>query len=128
MKLLLDAHTFLWFIGDDPTLSSRARDLIEEPETQRLASVASFWEIAIKASLGKLQVPEPLEEFVQRQLQINDIDLLTITIAHIGEVGKLPFHHRDPFDRLLISQSLIEQIPIVSVDPRFDDYGIQRLW
>jgi PIN domain nuclease of toxin-antitoxin system len=128
MRLLLDTHTFLWFILDDPALSSRAHDLIEDPENQRLASVASFWEMAIKASLGKLEIAEPFEEFVQSQLQINDINLLAITIAHIGRVRMLPFHHRDPFDRLLIAQCLVEQVPIVSVDPRFDDYGIQRLW
>jgi PIN domain nuclease of toxin-antitoxin system len=101
MTLLLDTHAFLWFILDDPALSPLARDMIEEPENRRLASVASFWEMASKASLGKLDVPEPFEEFVQRQLHVN-------TLPHVALITTLPFHHCDPFDRLLIAQCVVE--------------------
>jgi len=127
MKILLDTHTFLWFITDEPILSSPARILIEDINNIRLMSIASMWEIAIKTSLGKLELAKPFAEFIPNQLKHNYIDLLPIELPHLAKVTNLPFHHRDPFDRLII-QSLVEQIPIVSKDTKFDDYTIQRLW
>ncbi len=128
MKYILDTHTFLWFITDDPTLSSNARNLIEDINNERLLSIASVWEIAIKTSLGKLELARPFEEFIPQQLRQNYVDLLPIEIPHLAKVSKLPFHHKDPFDRLIISQSLVERIPIISVDDKLDNYNIRRFW
>lgn len=128
MKLLLDTHAFLWFIMDDPALSSEAKRLIEEPENDIILSVASLWEMAIKVSLGKLTISQPFEPFITSQLTANAITLLNISTSHAAVVATLPFHHRDPFDRLLIAQAMVEQLPIVSTDPEFDSYRIKRLW
>lgn len=128
MRYLLDTHSFLWFIGGHPHLSTAARELIEEPTNLPLLSVASLWEIAIKLSLGKLSLAQPFMELIPRQLEMNGIELLPIDIDHLAIVAELPFHHRDPFDRLLIAQAIIEQIPIVGADSIFDAYSIKRLW
>ncbi len=128
MNILLDTHAFLWFITDNPMLSSSARILIENINNDRFISLASIWEIAIKTSLNKLEIAKPFSEFIPNQLKQNYINLLPINISHLIKVAELPFHHRDPFDRLMISQSLIERIPIISKDTVFDDYGIKRFW
>src|SRR6266550_930625 len=127
MRLLLDTHTFLWFIDDNPRLSSNAKSLLES-DNDLLLSTASLWEIAIKLSLGKLSLPEPFEASVFYQLSLNAIDILQIDTAHLGVVATLPFRHRDPFDRLLVAQAMVEQLPIVSADVEFDAYSIERLW
>ena len=103
MKLLLDTHSFIWFIEDNLSLSLRVRTLIEEPTSEVLLSVASVWEMAIKVSLGRLQLSQPFELFIPHQLLLNDITLLDITLNHTLKIATLPFHHRDPFDRLLIA-------------------------
>jgi PIN domain nuclease of toxin-antitoxin system len=128
MKFLLDTHSFLWFIDGNARLSMAARQLIEEPANERLVSIASLWEIAIKASLGRLTFAQPFATLLPDQLQRNSMQVLDITVAHTTAVASLPFHHRDPFDRMLIAQALVEVIPIVSVDSAFDAYGISRLW
>ena|SRR5205085_11445779 len=127
MKLLLDTHTFLWFIDDNPRLSPRAKALLES-DADSLLSVGSLWEISIKASIGKLTLAQPFDIFVPQQLADNDIEILPISLAHLGFVSTLPFHHRDPFDRLLIAQAMIEQVPIISADTVFDAYSVERLW
>jgi PIN domain nuclease of toxin-antitoxin system len=128
MNYLLDTHTFLWFINADPSLSTTAQAAIETGTNDIFLSIASLWEMAIKVSLGKLIVPLPFAEFMQEQMHKNGIMLLQIQMAHIELVTRLPFHHRDPFDRLIITQSLVNQIPIIGKDDIFDAYGIQRLW
>jgi len=128
MNYLLDTHTFLWFINDDESLSSTAKALIEDPENTIYLSVASIWEMAIKVSLDKLEMPSPFTDFIDEQLDENTIILLNIKIAHTGIVATLPFHHRDPFDRLIIAQSKVEDIPVIGKDAIFDNYGIKRLW
>jgi len=129
MRLLLDTHTFLWFIAGDPQLSTICRTLIEDLNNERLLSVASVWEMAIKVGLGKLPLAPPLEILIPNQLQRNAIDLLPIESRHVFRVPYLPLHHRDPFDRLLVAQSLVEQAPLLSADATFDAYaGIQRIW
>jgi PIN domain nuclease of toxin-antitoxin system len=127
MKLLLDTHTFLWFIDANPRLSLQAKALLES-DADLLLSVGSLWEISIKVSTGKLTLAQPFDIFVPQQLADNDIEILPISLAHLGVVSMLPFHHRDPFDRLLIAQAMIEQLPIVSVDTAFDAYSVARLW
>lgn len=128
MKFLLDTHTFLWFIANNPELSKAAKELLEDSDTELFLSYASLWEIAIKVSLGKLSLPEPFEVFVAEQLEVNSIELLSFSLKHISAVVSLPFHHRDPFDRLLAAQSLTEAIPLVSRDTIFDEYRVNRHW
>jgi PIN domain nuclease of toxin-antitoxin system len=128
MRILLDTHSFLWFIMGSPKLSSKAHDEIESQDNDRFLSVASLWEMVIKTSLGKLTLAEPFHLLIPRQLTLNGIERLSIEIGHLNVLLSLPFHHRDPFDRLLIAQALSEQMPIVSADSNFDAYGVQRLW
>jgi PIN domain nuclease of toxin-antitoxin system len=127
MKLLLDTHTFLWFINDSSQLSIGAKNLIES-DVNLLLSVASLWEIAIKVSIGKLTIPNTYGQFIPQQVQLNDIEVLSISLAHLAVVTTLPFHHRDPFDRLLIAQAIAEKVSIVSADGIFDSYEISRVW
>jgi PIN domain nuclease of toxin-antitoxin system len=128
MKLLLDTHTFIWFVTDSPRLSSTAKALIEDEYNEKWLSIASIWEMAIKQSIGKLRFELAFPTFVEQQMQRNSMDLLGIQISHLAIVANLPLHHRDPFDRLLIAQAVVEQIPIVGADGVFDSYPIQRLW
>ncbi|HEY6330538.1 MAG TPA: type II toxin-antitoxin system VapC family toxin [Blastocatellia bacterium] len=128
MRLLLDTHTFLWYTVGDPRLSSVARAHIDNRSNERLLSVASVWEIAIKVSNGKLALSGGLDQFIKDQLRRNWIQLFSITLAHIVRVSVLPFYHRDPFDRLLIAQALEEGICILGDDARFDDYNVPRIW
>jgi PIN domain nuclease of toxin-antitoxin system len=128
MNLLLDTHAFLWFIDDNPKLSPTARVLIADANNRIFLSVASLWEIAIKISLGKLRLAQPFEVLLPQQLSLNHIDLLDIAVEHTAVVATLPFHHRDPFDRLLIAQAKAEAIPIVGSDAAFDVYPVTRLW
>ncbi|MGK3963915.1 type II toxin-antitoxin system VapC family toxin [Sorangium sp. So ce118] len=127
MRLLVDTHAFLWFLANDPQLSSLAKSFLEEPTNELLLSVASPWEIAIKVSLGKLSIPGDVETFIKHHMAMNDIELLDIRLRHVARVSDLPFHHRDPFDRLMIAQALVEDIPILSQDVVFDAYGIKRI-
>lgn len=124
MRLLLDSHTLLWWVRDDPALKKRARTLIADSANECYVSHASAWEMAIKASLGKLTLPSTVERFVVDQCEINGFRLLPITLAHIALVELLPFHHRDPFDRLLVAQARLEGMTLVSRDPTLKDYGI----
>ena len=128
MRYLLDTHTLLWFIDDDEQLSSRARQLIRDPRNERFISIASLWEIAIKASSGKLDLGEPFEQLFPDKLYFNNIGILDITVDHLTKVATLPFHHRDPFDRLIIAQGMVGNLPIISIDRAFDAYEIIREW
>jgi PIN domain nuclease of toxin-antitoxin system len=119
---------FLWFINDDPALSAAAKAIIEDADSAIFLSVASLWEMAIKVSLGKLTVPSPFTDFIHEQLFENNVTLHGIKVAHVGLVAALPFHHRDPFDRLIIAQALTDQLPLIGKDVIFDAYGIQRRW
>jgi len=128
MNLLLDTQALLWFVLDDPRLSGRARESIVATDGLIFVSPASFWEIAIKVSLGKYALPAPFAAFWDDQLLTNDFTLLPISMSHTARVVDLPFHHRDPFDRLIIAQSLVEGTPIASSDEMFDRYGVTRVW
>ncbi|CAN5515280.1 MAG: type II toxin-antitoxin system VapC family toxin [Rubrobacteraceae bacterium] len=128
MRLLLDTHTFLWFIGGNDDLSGYARSLIEDTGNERLLSVASLWEMAIKKSLGKLKLDLPFPEMVEREIRGNAIEVLDMLPKHLDEMVKLPFHHRDPFDRLIIAQSLSESAPVIGRDEAFDEYPVELLW
>ena len=128
MILLLDTHTFLWFWWDDPQLSQTAKEAIRSPANRKLVSTASCWEVAIKVSQGKLDLGAPYRGFIHQHLVRNNFELLPIADDHLAGIIDLPFHHRDPFDRLLVAQAFYEEIPIVSGDKQLDTYGIQRIW
>jgi PIN domain nuclease of toxin-antitoxin system len=127
MRLLLDTHTFLWFI-DGTVLSSRIRQMIEDTANERVLSVASLWEMSIKVSIGKLSLGLPFASLVETQIEGNLIRLLPIAPTHLDVLAGLPYHHRDPFDRLIIAQAIIENAIILSRDTAFDDYPINRVW
>ena len=127
MKLLLDTHTFLWFVNDNPKLSEHLKNLIEDTNNVSYLSVASLWEMSIKFNLGKLTLNPNYEEFVEREVTTSTIQLLNIELEHLKLNSTLPFHHRDPFDRLIIAQSIAEEIPIISVDSAFDKYSVDLI-
>jgi len=128
MRLLLDTHTLLWFALGDAKCSSNARSLIEEEAHEKWLSPASHWELAIKISIGKYKLPIPFEEFIQRAVIDNGFLLMPIEPRHTSLLTSLPFHHRDPFDRMMIAQAMAEQMNVVSSDAAFDAYPITRLW
>ena len=128
MKLLLDTHAFLWYSLDDPKLSTLAETLIDDPANDKFISPASYWELAIKISVGKYTLVQPYEDFLRHGIDDNGFIILPIERRHTALLTNMPFHHRDPFDRLLIAQALVEQMSIISNDALFDAYGIQRLW
>lgn len=128
MRVLLDTHTFLWFVLNDPLLSDGAKALIEDPASDVLVSPASYWEIAIKVRLNKLDLRSSYDDFMHRGIVGNDFEILPIEPRHSSLLTSLPLHHKDPFDRLLVAQSLVEGTPLVSVDAQLDLYGVKRLW
>jgi PIN domain nuclease of toxin-antitoxin system len=130
VRLLLDTHSMYWYIEDDPQLSGRARTLIQDASNEILVSPASYWEIAIKISVGKWRLNRPYEEFIDIGLNQYGFQVLPILPTHTARLIGLPFPqgHRDPFDRLLVAQVLVERIPIVSADSPLDAYGVTRLW
>ena len=128
MKLLLDTHTFLWFIIGSSNITANARALIEDETNEKFFSLASLWEIAIKVSIGKLTLSAQFEDVFPGQLINNGIELLEIKVEHTAKVATLPYHHRDPFDRLLVAQAIVEQMHIISVDSFFDAYSVTRQW
>ena len=128
MKYLLDTHTLLWFLAGDASLSPSARQHVENEAHDIFVSMASLWEIAIKSSLGKLELTTSLDALLTEQLPNNAIQVLGIDVAHLLCIHALPLHHRDPFDRLLAAQSLVEKMPMISKDVIMDDYGVRRIW
>jgi PIN domain nuclease of toxin-antitoxin system len=128
VRLLLDTHSFLWFILADGKLSTAARAAIADPVNDVAISPASYWEIAIKVALGKYTLPQPYQVFMEHQIATNQFDILPIEVRHTSLLTTMPFHHKDPFDRLLVAQALVEGIPIVSGDANLDCYGVARLW
>ncbi|MBM3821513.1 MAG: type II toxin-antitoxin system VapC family toxin [Verrucomicrobia bacterium] len=128
MKLLLDAHTLLWFYEGSPSLSLPARAAIEDPANEKHVSHATAWEIAIKVSLGKLKLAVPYEDVYPNAVAANGFLVLPLDFRHLRELLTLPFHHRDPFDRLLIAQAFVEEMTLVSCDPHFPAYGAKVLW
>jgi PIN domain nuclease of toxin-antitoxin system len=128
MRLLLDTHAFLWFIQGSQNLSATARNLIEDQENEKLLSIASLWEISIKVSIGKLDVGMAIAQLVSREVYGNGFEVLAIQANHLDELTKLVFHHKDPFDRLIIAQALAERMPVVTRDEAFGRYPVSLLW
>jgi len=128
MRALLDTHTFIWWITDDPRLSPRVREIIGNGKNELFLSAASGWEMAIKAKLGRLQLSDSLERFIPEQMALNAIESLPVKMSHALHVYKLPDHHRDPFDRMLIAQAQLENMPILTVDPQISRYPVKVIW
>jgi len=131
VKLLLDTHTILWFALNDPQLSSIASAAIVNPANEKWVSPASYWEVAIKVSTGKYTLTVPFEDFWKNAIDMNAFKILHIMPKHAAAVATLPFpinNHRDPFDRLIVSQALVEGVCVVSSDLKLDAYGISRIW
>jgi PIN domain nuclease of toxin-antitoxin system len=127
MNILLDTHTFLWFLGGDSELSEQAKILIENPKYGKYISIASFWEIAIKNSMGKLILDIPFVE-LKKEVIRNSFQILPITFEDILQLITLPFHHRDPFDRIIISQAKENNLTLLSRDCNFVKYDVNLLW
>jgi PIN domain nuclease of toxin-antitoxin system len=128
LRVLLYTHAFLWWIGDDPRLSERAREVLSDGDNDLVFSAASGWEIAIKARLGRLHVSGDLNTYLVRQLTENYTSVLPVHLSHALRVHALPDHHRDPFDRLLVAQAIVEEIPLLSADPRIARYPVEVVW
>jgi len=128
MRLLLDTHTLLWWVEDEPLLSPKARAAIGDENNECFVSLVSAWEMAIKVNLEKLRLSIPVLEYFQQHLPANNFKQLHISLEHVSRVQHLPLHHRDPFDRLLIAQAHQEGLVMVSADAVFSGYGIERIW
>jgi PIN domain nuclease of toxin-antitoxin system len=128
MKLLLDTHTFLWWDSNPDRIPETTRSLMQEPDNEILVSLVSLWEIQIKTHLGKLTLKTTLSRIILEQQEENGILILPITLPHILELDNLPWHHKDPFDRLLIAQSRKENAMLISIDSAFNQYDCQILW
>lgn len=125
--LLLDTHVFVWAVGDPARISDTGWALLDDPSLTLYLSVASAWELAVKASIGKLGLPVGVREFVADGCADAHIDLLPIDLAHVAAVEALPFHHRDPFDRMLVAQAQVSGVPILSYDATLDAYDVTRV-
>ncbi len=128
MRFLLDTHTFIWAATLDEKLSSKAQELLLDSGNELFLSAASIWEMAIKTSLGKLILQQPIEQIINEQIQINGLQIINIEPAHALAVASLPWHHRDPFDRLLICQSQLEKLTVLGRDSVMDAYEVDRIW
>jgi PIN domain nuclease of toxin-antitoxin system len=128
MRILLDTHSFLWFAGGDERLSLDARRVISDVGNEAYLSPASLWEMAIKINIGKLRIPMPLGALVREQVHDNMFEIFGPEISHYDAYVDLPLHHRDPFDRMIIAQAQVEEIPIVGKDQAFDPYDVEMLW
>jgi PIN domain nuclease of toxin-antitoxin system len=128
VKLLLDTHAFLWWVEGTPALGRRARAAVANPDNDVFVSIASCWEMAIKRSLGKLRLAQRLDRFIPEQLTLNGFSLLPMELRHVLAVADLPFHHRDPFDRLLATQALHDDLTVVSNDRVFRSYRVTVIW
>ena len=126
MPVLLDTHAFLWWCEGSPELSKKARSVMTTEDC--FVSYASFWEIAIKVSLGKLRVPGIMDRYLAAQMSLNGFEQMEISFRQIMRCATLERHHGDPFDRLLVAQAQEEELPIVSRDPVFGLYGVKRIW
>jgi PIN domain nuclease of toxin-antitoxin system len=127
LKLILDTHTFIWFINGDKLLSAKAKKEILNPSNEKFVSIATIWEMAIKISLGKLKINRPFKEALN-QIEENGFVILPIDFEHALLVSQLEFHHRDPFDRLIIAQAILGDMAIVTRDESFDRYDAKIIW
>jgi len=125
VRILIDTNCWLWMVSEPERLSRKTRERILNIENERVLSVVSAWEIAIKYSIGKLELPEPPGEFVPSRMALTVTTPLAVEIHHALQASRLPFHHRDPFDRLLIAQAQAEKLPILTADREFKSYDVE---
>ncbi|MFI3157054.1 MAG: type II toxin-antitoxin system VapC family toxin [Methylococcaceae bacterium] len=128
MKILLDTCAFIWLVTDDPKLSELAKEIFLDTDNELLLSAVTGFEIAVKYSLGKLHLTEPPKEFIANRMQANALTELPVSMAHALTLQDLPLYHKDPFDRLLVAQAMVNQIPLLSADQQLSAYAIDRLW
>ncbi|MEH2214868.1 type II toxin-antitoxin system VapC family toxin [Nostoc sp.] len=128
MKLLLDTHVIIWSAGNPEKLSQKVRNLLIDTNNFWVVSMASVWELQIKSQLGKLNLSSSLPNFIETQQRVNNLQILPIELTHVYTLEALPSHHRDPFDRILIAQAIVEKMPLLSIDAVFDIYPVQRVW
>ncbi len=128
MKVLLDTHAFLWAITDDPKLSAKGRELFTASDSDLFLSVASVWEVLTKVQIGKLPMPKETGAYLKEQIAKTNVQVLPIQMTHVLRLERMPLHHRDPFDRILIAQSLEEGFPILTADPLLKDYPAALIW
>ncbi len=128
MQILIDTHALLWLITDDKKLSKNSKNYFTDPKNELYFSMASFWEICIKTSIGKLSLSTNWEQTIKDELSFNSVQLLPISTKHCIQVSKLPFYHRDPFDRLIIAQAVVEEFYVMSIDEHFEHYPISLIW
>ena len=128
MRVLLDTRTLIWAVDDPTRLTQAAVVTLQDPTNELLVSAATVWEVAIKVSRKKLDLGAPYRGYIHMHMLRNNFELLPITDEHMAGLIDMPFHHKDPFDRMLIAQAGYENIPIVSADAQFDAYGITRIW
>ena len=128
MKLLLDTHSFLWWIGDDARLSGPAREAIADPGNDVSFSVASAWELAIKTAIGRFEAEGGLGPFLEEHIQRNAFRVLPVKLEHAVSVAALPAHHRDPFDRILVAQAIVEGLTLVTRDALVTAYAVPTVW
>lgn len=128
MRALLDTSAFLWFISGSDRLSVNARNYITDFQNELILSMASLWEIAIKTSLNRLELLRPFDQLIPSQLEENAVEVLPIDLNHLSNVISLPFHHRDPFDRLIIAQCMTENLPVITSDVAFQKYPVNIIW
>lgn len=128
MKLLLDTHTFIWWANEPGKLSKKVLEACENEKNDLILSVVSVWEMQIKIQLGKLELKHPLKRLITKQVNTNKLQILPVTLAHVLALEKLPNHHHDPFDRLLIAQSKNEKLLLVSKDSIFSNYSVKLFW
>ncbi len=128
MRYLVDAHTLLWSQDDIGRLPAAATLALTDPAHDRLVSIASIWEIGIKVAIGKLSLSKPFRVWIEIAIKDLAMSVLPITLDHVERQASLTFYHRDPFDRLLIAQSLVEDMPLIGSDTQFDAYGVMRVW
>lgn len=128
MKALLDTNAFLWWLGKKDRLTAQAYEIIQDPENEMFLSVACVWEIIIKTRSGKLTLPDSPELYVPSRIAYYGFQLLPIEIGHVLQLWTLAEHHRDPFDRILVAQSQVEQLPIITSDQTIPKYSVQVIW
>ena len=127
MKLLLDTHIFIWWADEPEKLSPVALSALEDETNDLILSVISVWEIQVKIQLGKLKLNQPLKELIKSQQETNGLQILPVELSHVLSLDTLPFHHKDPFDRLLIAQSIVEDVTLVTADDKFSSYPTKLL-
>jgi PIN domain nuclease of toxin-antitoxin system len=127
MDVLIDTQVLIWNFENNPKLSSKTKQIINDINNHIFVSIASFWEITIKVNINKLKIPVSINEMIEKALSL-DYSILPISARHLSTLENLPLHHRDPFDRIIISSAISENLPIISVDSNFDKYSIELIW